>query len=119
MKLLFNAASVPAALMGAALNEQDLLCCVFGRCRYGVQLDREVGDLRTGPGILDRRMFTYLRYNAELSQSGLVELGLLDIQPQNVQRMDSVAHIGDLQRVGRQAARAVRPEHFEGFLRQR
>jgi uncharacterized protein len=115
MNLLFNAASVPAALMGAALNEQDLLCRVFGRCRHGVQLDREVGDLRTGPGILDQRMFTYLRYNAELTRPGLDELGLTDIQPENVQRMDSVAHIGDLQRVGRQAARAVRPEHFDGF----
>jgi uncharacterized protein len=115
MNLLFNAASVPAALMGAALNEQDLLCRVFGRCRHGAELDREVGDLCTGPGILDRRMFTYLRYNAELTRPGLDELGLTDIQPENVQRMDSVAHIGDLQRIGREAARAVRPEHFEGF----
>ena len=118
MNLLFNAASVPAALMGAALNEQDLLCRVFGRCRHGAQLDREVGDLRTGPGILDRRMFTYVRYNAELTRSGLDELGLTEIQPENVQRMDSVAHIGDLQRVGVQAARAVRREHFTGFLGQ-
>ena len=32
MHLLFNATSVPAALMFAALNEQDLLCRVFGDC---------------------------------------------------------------------------------------
>jgi hypothetical protein len=118
MNLLFNAGSVPSALMAAALNEQDLLCRVFGRCRHGAPLDREVGDLRTGPGILDRRMFTYLRYNAELTRSGLDELGLEDIQPEDVQRLDSVAHIGDLQRVGMRAARAVRREHFAGFLRQ-
>ena len=30
MNLLFNASSVPAALMHAALNEQDLLCRVLG-----------------------------------------------------------------------------------------
>lgn len=118
MNLLFNAGSVPSALMAAALNEQDLLCRVFGRCRHGAPLDREVGDLRTGPGILDRRMFTYLRYNAELTRPGLDELGLEDIQPEDVQRLDSVAHIGDLQRVGMRAARAVRREHFAGFLRQ-
>ncbi len=34
MHLLFNASSVPSALMFAALNEQDLLCRVFGSaCR--------------------------------------------------------------------------------------
>ena len=35
MNLLFNAASVPAALMSAALHEQDALCRVLGRCRHG------------------------------------------------------------------------------------
>jgi Patatin-like phospholipase len=116
MNLLYNAGSVPSALMAAALNEQDLLCRVFGRCRHGAALDREVGDLCAGPGILDQRMFTYLRYNAELTRSGLDKLGLEDIRPLDVQRLDSVAHIKDLKRVGRRAARAVRREHFAGFL---
>jgi len=49
MNLLFNAASVPSALMYAALNEQDMLCRVFGRCRAGAGLDREIGGL-CGPG---------------------------------------------------------------------
>ena len=35
MNLLFNAATIPSALMFAALNEQDLLCRVFGDCRSG------------------------------------------------------------------------------------
>src|SRR6516162_3502599 len=33
MNLLFNATAIPSALMFAALNEQDLLCRVFGDCR--------------------------------------------------------------------------------------
>ena len=45
MNLLYNAGSIPAALMGAALNEQDLLCRVFGRRLVGDLLDREVGNL--------------------------------------------------------------------------
>ena len=45
MNLLYNAGSIPSALMGAALNEQDMLCRVFGRRLVGDLLDREVGDL--------------------------------------------------------------------------
>lgn len=116
MNLLFNAGSVPAALMYAALNEQDLLCRVFGRCRHGAVLDREVGDLKAGAGPLDRRLFTYLRYNAELSRRGLDELGLPDVRPEDVQRLDCVAHVGDLQRVGMRVAREVDRRHFDGFL---
>ena len=119
MNLLYNATSVPAALMAAALHEQDLLCRVFGRCRHGAPIDREVGDLidpRAGGALMPERLFGYVRYNAELTRSGLDELGLPDLAPEAVQRLDSVDHIGDLQRVGMRAARAVDREHFAGFL---
>jgi hypothetical protein len=116
MNLLFNIGTVPAALMYAALNEQDLLCRVFGRCRHGSAIDREVGDLMEGPGLLERRLFSYVRYNAELSRAGLDALGLPGIEPEDVQKMDSVDHIADLQRVGRAAAQQVAPHHFAGFL---
>ena len=33
MNLIYNATSIPSALMYAALNEQDLLCRIFGDCR--------------------------------------------------------------------------------------
>ena len=33
MNLIYNANSIPSALMFAALNEQDLLCRLFGDCR--------------------------------------------------------------------------------------
>jgi hypothetical protein len=116
MNLLYNAGSIPSALMYAALNEQDLLCRVFGDCRAGEMLDREVGDLRgvAPPG--GEKLFTYLRYNAELSRTGLDALGLPGVKPEDVQKLDSVAHIPDLRLVGETLAhRAVRPEHFDGF----
>jgi patatin-like phospholipase/acyl hydrolase len=116
MNLLFNANSMPAALMQAALTEQDLLCRVFGRCRHGAPIDLEVGDLMHGQGPLEKRLFSYVRYNAELSRRGLDELGLHDLVPEEVQRLDSVEHVGDLRRVGQAAARDVAVEHFEGFL---
>jgi patatin-like phospholipase/acyl hydrolase len=116
MNLLFNANSVPAALMQAALNEQDLLCRVFGRCRHGAPIDLEVGDLMQGHGLLQERLFSYVRYNAELSRHGLDNLGMHDVVPEEVQRLDSVQHMGNLRRVGRAAARDVAVEHFTGFL---
>jgi patatin-like phospholipase/acyl hydrolase len=121
MNLLYNAKSVPAALMSAALNEQDLLCRVFGRCRHGAPIDREIGDLiDTGDdksGLPGERMFTYLRYNAELSGAGLTALGLPEIRPEDVQKMDSVEHIKELQSIGQRVAkRDVSAAHFEGFL---
>jgi hypothetical protein len=116
MNLLFNASSVPAALMHAALNEQDLLCRVFGRCRHGASIDMELGDLTHGQGLLEERLFSYVRYNPELSRRGLDGLGLHDVVPEQVQRLDSVQHVGELRRVGQAAARDVALEHLAGFL---
>ena len=78
-------------------------------------LDREIGDV-IGQGIKDvPKLFTYVRYNAELSREGLDALGLPKIQPAHVQQMDSVDHIGEMQEVGRAVARTVAASHFAGF----
>jgi uncharacterized protein len=116
MNLLFNASSVPAALMHAALNQQDLLCRVFGRCRHGAPIDSEVGNMMQANGLVDNSLFSYVRYDCELTRRGLDELGLDDLNPEHVQRMNSVEHIDDLIRVGQAAARAVDVDHFTGFL---
>ena len=117
MNLLFNATTIPSALMVAALNEQDFLCRVFGQCLAGDPLDRELGDMIGKSGPLARKLFTYVRYNAELTREGLRGLGLVDVAPEAVQKMDSVAHKEDLKRVGAAVAKAkVKPEHFRNFL---
>jgi uncharacterized protein len=116
MNLVYNASSIPSALMYAALNEQDMLCRVFGDCRAGDPLDREVGDLHAVAGPLPQKLFTYLRYNADLSREGLDSLGLPGVVPENVQQLDSVAHIPDLGLVGSTLAqRSVQAAHFDGF----
>jgi hypothetical protein len=117
MNILFHAGSVPSALMFAALNQQDMLCRVFGRCRAGAVLDREIGDLHTGSGPVEPRLFTYMRYNCELSRESLDGLGLGHIDPGQVQQMDSIEYLPQLRQVGRSAAASgVRPEHFDGFV---
>ena len=100
MNLIYNAATIPSALMAAALHEQDFLCRIFGKCLAGDLLDGEVGTA-IGQGIPNvLKLFTYVRYNAELSRQGLDALGLDHINPVHVQQMDSVDHIGEMQEVG-------------------
>ena len=124
MNLIYNASSIPAALMFAASNEQDLLCRVFGKCLVGDPLDREIHDLiqprdpaKGFPGNRGPcgKLFTYLRYNAELSVEGLTRLGVGHLPPAHVQQMDSVEHIAEMQEVGRAVARSVNIMHYEGF----
>lgn len=123
MHLLFNASTIPSALMLAALNEQDLLCRMFGRCLAGDPLDRELHSMVEGSalygtgGPVDPKLFTYVRYNAELTREGLNALGLADIDPRHVQKLDSVEHKHELQRVGQAIAqRKVDRSHFADFL---
>jgi uncharacterized protein len=117
MNLLYNASRIPSALMAAALNEQDFLCRVFGKCLLGEMLDREVGDV-IGQGIPGMaKLFTYVRYNVELSREGLNTLGLEKIEPAHVQQIDSYRYIEEMQEVGRAAAsKQVIASHFAGFL---
>jgi hypothetical protein len=118
MNHIYNARRLPAAFIFAASNEQDLLCRVFGKCLNGGQLDRELLNMRedNAEGPISSKLFTYMRYNADLTHEGLDALGLGHIEPSNVQKMDSVDHIPELQEVGRTIAKEVNINHFAGFL---
>jgi patatin-like phospholipase/acyl hydrolase len=115
MNLIYNAGSIPSALMFAALNEQDMLCRVFGDCLHGEPLDRELGDLIGARGATDDKLFTYVRYNAELTAEWLGAHDLGRIRPRDVQKLDSTDHMGELQEVGRKVGLQVKPAHFERF----
>ena len=69
MNLLYNAGSIPSALMYAALNEQDMLCRVFGRCVAGDPLDREVGDLCGVKGPVDAPL-VFVGYGLSIPEVG-------------------------------------------------
>jgi hypothetical protein len=119
-----NLIDLPSALMYGALVDQDINCRTFGRCVYGAPIDQEIGDLipRDGRGDLIPvatdlgRAFLYTRYNADLSRDGLAALGLPEIDPALVQKLDSVDCIDDLGRVGRRLAEEVSVEHFGPFV---
>lgn len=118
LNIVYNASSIPSALMFAASNEQDFLCRVFGKCLNGGELDREVWEMKgeNGKGPITPKLFTYMRYNADLTRNALDALGLQHIELHNVQLMDSIEHIPELQEVGRAVAKEVNIAHFAGFL---
>jgi hypothetical protein len=121
---LANLAGIPGALMYGALVDQDVNCRVVGRCVAGDPIDREIGDLiprdeagKPLPLSEDLgKAFLYARYNAELTAEGLAELGLPDVDPKNVSKLDSVEFIEDLRRVGRAVVAKVSLDHFGSFV---
>ena len=123
MSLLYNAKSVPLALLDASQNEQDVLCRIFGRCRFGDPIDTEIGDLiesdenigRDGGGPFAPKKFTYMRYNPSISPEGLAELGLSGIRSEHVQEMDSPNHLAELVAVGDAYAKRLDLAHFGAF----
>lgn len=118
LHLFRSAKTASKALFNAALYQQDLLCRAFGRCRCGEVLDEEVGDLIDSSELVgSERLFSYVRYNATLTDAGLRELGVdPQIKAEDVRATDSVEHKAELQAIGRRVAEVtVRPEHFDGF----
>lgn len=122
--LFSNLANIPGNLMHAAQVDQDTNCRSIGRCSYGTPIDRELGDMipcdaNHKPLPLSQnlgRAFLYARYNAELSRIGLDAMGLTDIEPEDVQKLDAVDQIANLSRVGRAVARSVSLAHFGPFV---
>jgi hypothetical protein len=117
MTLLYNAAQIPSALIYAASVEQDLLCRIFGRCTFGSIIDEEIGSLvdahRDAP--FPHKYFTYVRYNPELSTESLQKMGLANIEPRNVRRLDGVSYLNDMSLVGKTYARRVNLVHLGSF----
>jgi hypothetical protein len=117
MSLLYNVGRVPLALATAAEVQQDLLCRTFGRCRCGDLVDQELGTmLDDGSPARLPALFTYLRFNADLSAHGLASLGFPSLDPTRLQRMDSLEDVDALRAVGAAIGERVKPELFTGFL---
>lgn len=103
------------ALMHTATTEQDLLCRGFADARAGEPIDSEVGAL-LGPGAIGGQpLFSYARYNADLSHESLEAMGLR-YGPEVSFGIDSLASMGACIEVGERVAKEqVQPEVFEGF----
>jgi hypothetical protein len=124
--LLDTLKELPNNLMYAMQVDQDINCRTVGRCIYGAPIDREIGDLTpidANGKMLDldsdaSRHFSYTRYNADLSEKGLIDLDLPGIESDDVRQMDSVKFIPQLREVGKAVGKKQVKvnEHFRHFL---
>jgi len=113
-----NMLNLPSELMYGIQVEQDINCRTFGRCVHGSEIDREMGNLVLPAETPDHgRFFRYVRYNADLSQKALNDLGLGEIEAAAVQKMDSVGQLENLSRVGKAVAqKEISIDHFGAFV---
>jgi len=134
--MLSTGLGIPTALMYGSLVDQDINCRTIGRCTYGDVLDRELLDMvprqGTDEGSLTERLarprvpldndlgrsFLYARYNVDLSDEGLGQLGIAGVNSEQARKMDKADrdHIDLLLRIGSRAAAQVNvKEHFGRF----
>jgi patatin-like phospholipase/acyl hydrolase len=118
LHVLHNVRSAPSALMFAALMQQDALCRVFGRCLVGGEIDSELGDLKAESSPGRRELFTYLRYNADLSAAGLAALGLGGLDSGQLRRLAPAGTHADPAALGRAVPDPhLRTQHYPPLLR--
>jgi len=109
--LFKNAISMPGILMNGSAVDQDINCRMAGRCVFGAPIDRELGTMapRSGDPVSGEELpldqdsgaaFLYARYDPDISQDGLRELGLGQIDPTQIAAMDKVAYLPQMQAVG-------------------
>ncbi|MEH6457883.1 MAG: patatin-like phospholipase family protein [Cocleimonas sp.] len=116
MHLAYTATQTPQALMNAASAEQDILCRSFGNCLCGDEIDMEIGNMLNMQGPTKDKLFTYMRYNTNLTAQGLEAIGITDIDPKILWEMDNTKYLDELNHVGEMAAsHKVKTEHFTGF----
>jgi uncharacterized protein len=121
MNLLYYATSIPSALMNAASAGWDMTCRMLGECRHGSEIDREFGDMvmksPSDTNWTGQKLFTYMRYDPDVTQKGLNALNLNAVKASDVQKMDSVDYMNDIKLVGSSYAdRHVNINHFNGFV---
>jgi hypothetical protein len=124
--LLDTLKELPTNLMYAMQVDQDINCRTVGRCIFGAHIDRELKDMipldsNGQPLSMDtdaNKHFLYTRYNADLSDQGLNEIGLNQIDSDEVREMDSVKYMPQLREIGRAVGKnQVKViEHFKYFI---
>ncbi len=113
--LLFQAKNLIRVIMNGSSTENDRLCRVLGACRHGDPIDSEFDAEHADARPRDTPLFSYVRYNADISASGLRRVSLERIDPKKVARLDAYESLEDLAAIGRKAAEQVKREHFDGF----
>jgi uncharacterized protein len=115
--LLFNASNLPAVFMRGSSVGQDMVCRSLARARAGAAIDREFGSRLNGLSPAGANLFTYLRYDADLSDEALADFGITSARDrERLRKLDAVGAIPQLQALGRSVAQQIDHERdFAGF----
>jgi hypothetical protein len=105
--LLFNASNFPSVFMRGASVGQDLVCRSLARTRVGEEIDREFGAHLQAVAPGGRNLFSYLRYDADLSDESLEGLGITGHEAARLRKLDAVSAMPRLREVGRTVADRV------------
>ena len=113
------------ALMHQAIVDQDVNCRQAGRCMHGHYLGYEIGDLifrdeegRKIPASTEMgRAFLYIRYNTQLTERRLAELGVDGVDIKQARKLDAVSEnvVSQLQQIGDALAAQVDLADFGRF----
>ena len=113
--------------MSQASVDQDINCRVIGRCTHGEPIDRELDDLipqeladedGSRPAAeRPEKLFLYARYNALLTDDGLNELHLGELNAASMRKMDAVENADSLAAIGAAVGEQVDLEQFGPFVR--
>ena len=107
--IIYVATNTPSGLMFAASNHNDVMCRAIGLTHYGRKLDSELGFLVEGG--LPHKLFSYARYNVEMTVKELAEYGI-HVPPTKLMKLDAIDHVETLMTLGERYARAVLKPKF-------
>ena len=117
VNVAFNAKNLAAVFMNGASTVQDMLCRSLGLTVGGQEIDREFGSRVGAAGVGGQSLFTYVRYNADLSDAALEAQGFADEGfRRSLRKLDSVDRIPDLEALGRRIGETADFDHdLAGF----
>ena len=108
VNLVFNAKNLSSVFMNGASMVQDMLCRSLAETRAGKAIDSEFGSRVGAGGIGGRSLFSYVRYNADLSDDGLRAEGVTDESVRrSLRKLDAIDRIPDLESLGRKIGAAA------------
>ncbi|HQY89474.1 MAG TPA: hypothetical protein PK402_12550, partial [Tepidisphaeraceae bacterium] len=67
--VLAQLAHLPPAMIHGAMQQQDVMCRILGKCVAGDALDMELGELRNDLRLMGEPMFRYARFNRQSKDS--------------------------------------------------
>jgi hypothetical protein len=101
VNVLFNAKNLPSVFMNGASSGQDMLCRSLGKTLAGDPIDNEIGARINQPGLGGRNLFTYVRYNFQMSDEALGRFGLRTKRElKKVRKLDAIGYIDKLRAMG-------------------